>query len=73
MNEGAETAVEVVDISKNYGPVMAVRSLSLAIPGGEYFVLPGSLPKVGHSTDCAVIGVTNNAAAAAIRSVCIAV
>ena len=39
MNEGAGTAVEVVEISKNYGPVMAVRSVSLSVPGGEYFVL----------------------------------
>ena len=41
MNEGAGTAVEVVEISKNYGPVTAVRSVSLSVPGGEYFVLLG--------------------------------
>jgi ABC-type Fe3+/spermidine/putrescine transport system ATPase subunit len=48
MNEGAETAVEVVQISKSYGPVMAVRSISLSVPGGEYFVLLG--PSGGGKT-----------------------
>ncbi len=48
MNEGAETAVEVVEISKNYGPVMAVRSVSLSVPGGQYFALLG--PSGGGKT-----------------------
>ena len=43
-----ETAVEVVEISKHYGPVAAVKSVSFGIESGQYFVLLG--PSGGGKT-----------------------
>jgi ABC-2 type transport system ATP-binding protein len=37
----AATAVEVVDLRKSYGPVQAVRGISLAVAEGEVFALLG--------------------------------
>ena len=48
MNDKSETAVEVVDLTKLYGPVTAVRSVSFSIDSGEYFVLLG--PSGGGKT-----------------------
>lgn len=42
------TAVEVVDLSKSYGPVKALRSVNLRIESGQYFVLLG--PSGGGKT-----------------------
>ena len=48
-NERAvEPAVEVVEISKHYGPVAAVKSVSFGIESGQYFVLLG--PSGGGKT-----------------------
>ncbi len=41
-------AVQVVDLSKNYGPVAALKSVSLEIESGQYFVLLG--PSGGGKT-----------------------
>ncbi len=48
MNSPDETAVEVVDLTKNYGPVTALDSVSFSIPRGSYFVLLG--PSGGGKT-----------------------
>ncbi len=48
MSASSETAVEVVDLVKHYGPVVAVRSVSLRIASGQYFVLLG--PSGGGKT-----------------------
>ena len=36
-----DTAVEVIGLSKHYGPVMALNSVSFTIASGQYFVLLG--------------------------------
>jgi ABC-type Fe3+/spermidine/putrescine transport system ATPase subunit len=43
-----ETAVEVVDLTKTYGPVIAVKQVSFSIEAGQYFVLLG--PSGGGKT-----------------------
>ena len=48
MKSPNETAVEVVGLTKNYGPVTAVDSVSFSIPRGSYFVLLG--PSGGGKT-----------------------
>ncbi len=48
MSASSDTAVEVVDLVKHYGPVVAVRSVSLRIASGQYFVLLG--PSGGGKT-----------------------
>jgi len=48
MAENLDVAVQVVDLSKNYGDVTAVKSVSLTINSGEYFVLLG--PSGGGKT-----------------------
>ena len=48
MTTNETTAVEVVDLSKDYGPVRAVKSVDLKIDSGEYFVLLG--PSGGGKT-----------------------
>ena len=48
MSNQNETAVEVVDLTKHYGPVTAVDSVSFSIPKGSYFVLLG--PSGGGKT-----------------------
>ncbi len=48
MASAPDTAVEVVDISKNYGSVVAVAGVSFAIESGQYFVLLG--PSGGGKT-----------------------
>ena len=48
MSASSETAVEVVDLTKHYGPVAAVRSVNLRIASGQYFVLLG--PSGGGKT-----------------------
>ena len=44
----ADVAVEAIDLSKNYGPVKALRNVSFAIESGGYFVLLG--PSGGGKT-----------------------
>jgi ABC-type Fe3+/spermidine/putrescine transport system ATPase subunit len=46
--ENSDVAVQVVDLSKNYGDVTAVKSVNLTINSGEYFVLLG--PSGGGKT-----------------------
>ena len=41
MTASGDIAVEVVDLTKHYGPVAAVNSVSLSVAGGQYFVLLG--------------------------------
>lgn len=48
MRERNDIAVEAVDLTKNYGPVVALRSIDLAIGSGQYFVLLG--PSGGGKT-----------------------
>ena len=48
MSNAGEVAVEVVGLSKRYGPVTAVHEVSLRIGAGEYFVLLG--PSGGGKT-----------------------
>ncbi len=48
MSERADTAIAVVDLSKNYGSVAALRAINLEIPSGQYFVLLG--PSGGGKT-----------------------
>ena len=48
MGSAPDTAVEVIDISKNYGSVVAVAGVSFAIESGRYFVLLG--PSGGGKT-----------------------
>ena len=48
MSENRDIAVEVVDLSKNYGAVAALNSVSLKIDSGQYFVLLG--PSGGGKT-----------------------
>ncbi len=48
MTDPSDIAVEVVDLSKSYGPVVAVKSVGFAIESGQYFVLLG--PSGGGKT-----------------------
>ena len=48
MSAPSDTAVEVDGLSKNYGPVAALKSVSFAIENGQYFVLLG--PSGGGKT-----------------------
>ncbi|MEM8794731.1 MAG: ABC transporter ATP-binding protein [Pseudomonadota bacterium] len=48
MNMSSDTAVEVVDLKKNYGPVTALENVNVSIKSGEYFVLLG--PSGGGKT-----------------------
>ena len=48
MTENSDVAVQVVNLSKNYGDVTAVKSVNLTINSGEYFVLLG--PSGGGKT-----------------------
>ncbi|NQW08811.1 MAG: ABC transporter ATP-binding protein [Alphaproteobacteria bacterium] len=48
MNETKDIAIEVVGLSKSYGPVRALRSVDIAIGRNEYFVLLG--PSGGGKT-----------------------
>jgi ABC-type Fe3+/spermidine/putrescine transport system ATPase subunit len=48
MNEPKDIAVQVTDLSKNYGSVQALRGVNLSIAAGEYFVLLG--PSGGGKT-----------------------
>ncbi len=48
MTERGDIAVETVGLTKNYGPVVALRSIDLTIGGSQYFVLLG--PSGGGKT-----------------------
>ena len=48
MSQTNDIAVQVTDLSKNYGAVQAVRGVNLSIAAGEYFVLLG--PSGGGKT-----------------------
>ncbi len=48
MKSPSETAVEVADLSKNYGPVRALKSVSFSIESGQYYALLG--PSGGGKT-----------------------
>ena len=48
MSSQPDTAVEVIGLTKNYGPVMAVNSVSFTIESGRYFTLLG--PSGGGKT-----------------------
>ncbi len=48
MTERDDIAVEAIDLTKNYGPVVALRSIDLTIASGQYFVLLG--PSGGGKT-----------------------
>jgi len=48
MTERNDIAVETVDLTKNYGPVVALRSINLTIASSQYFVLLG--PSGGGKT-----------------------
>ena len=48
MTSPNETAVEVVDLAKDYGPITALDSVSFSIPRGSYHVLLG--PSGGGKT-----------------------
>ena len=48
MSVRPEAAVEVVDLTKTYGPVIAVKQVSFAIEASQYFVLLG--PSGGGKT-----------------------
>jgi ABC-type Fe3+/spermidine/putrescine transport system ATPase subunit len=48
MTKRNDIAVEAVELTKNYGPVVALRSINLTIGGGQYFVLLG--PSGGGKT-----------------------
>ena len=48
MNNSPDTAVEVQELTKHYGPVVALNAVSFAIDSGGYFVLLG--PSGGGKT-----------------------
>ena len=48
MKSPSEIAVEVADLSKNYGPVRALKSVSFSIESGQYYALLG--PSGGGKT-----------------------
>jgi ABC-type Fe3+/spermidine/putrescine transport system ATPase subunit len=48
MTEPNDIAVETIDLTKNYGPVVALRSINLTIASSQYFVLLG--PSGGGKT-----------------------
>jgi ABC-type Fe3+/spermidine/putrescine transport system ATPase subunit len=48
MNEDTNIAVQVIDLSKNYGDVRALHGVNLSIAAGEYFALLG--PSGGGKT-----------------------
>lgn len=48
MTKIKDIAVEAIDLSKNYGPVVALRSIDFQIESGQYFVLLG--PSGGGKT-----------------------
>ena len=48
MVNAADSAVEVIDLAKNYGPVRALRSINLTVEGGQYYALLG--PSGGGKT-----------------------
>ena len=48
MSNSSDTAVEVIDLGKNYGPVRALNSVSFSIDSGEYYALLG--PSGGGKT-----------------------
>ena len=48
MTQNTDNAVEVIDLSKNYGPVTALKEVSFSIESGKYFVLLG--PSGGGKT-----------------------
>ena len=48
MTDPSDIAVEVVDLSKNYGPVQALKSVSFSIESGRYYALLG--PSGGGKT-----------------------
>jgi len=48
MPKSPDIAVEVVDLSKSYGPVVALKSVNFRIDSGQYFVLLG--PSGGGKT-----------------------
>ncbi len=48
MNNNPDTAVEVQELTKSYGPVVAVNAVSFAIDSGTYFALLG--PSGGGKT-----------------------
>ncbi len=48
MSSPPDTAVEVIGLTKTYGPVMAVKSVSFTIESGRYFALLG--PSGGGKT-----------------------
>ncbi len=48
MSNRSDTAVEVIDLGKNYGAVAAVNSVSFSIDSGQYFALLG--PSGGGKT-----------------------
>jgi ABC-type Fe3+/spermidine/putrescine transport system ATPase subunit len=48
MSNPSDTAVEVVDLGKNYGPVTALNSVSFSIDSGQYYALLG--PSGGGKT-----------------------
>ena len=48
MTDPSDIAVEVADLSKNYGPVQALKSVSFSIESGRYYALLG--PSGGGKT-----------------------
>ena len=48
MTESPDIAVEVADLSKSYGPVVALKAVNFRIDSGQYFVLLG--PSGGGKT-----------------------
>jgi ABC-type Fe3+/spermidine/putrescine transport system ATPase subunit len=48
MTDAPDIAVEVADLSKSYGPVVALKSVNFRIDSGQYFVLLG--PSGGGKT-----------------------
>ncbi|MGA8262630.1 MAG: ABC transporter ATP-binding protein, partial [Arenicellales bacterium] len=41
MNQGADGTIQLIDLSKRFGPFLAVDNISLDIPGGEFFSILG--------------------------------